>query len=280
VGKLFNLVDDGKANNSHLHAVLSVMCLIFISFQHHPEYPLIIAANRDEFYARRTAAAAFWEDQPGLLAGRDLEAGGTWMGVTKTGRISMVTNYRDLRNLKTSAPSRGHLVSRFLETAIAPGDYLAAVEERGSAYNGFNLIVGDASQLWYLSNYGSGVRKLKPGFYGLSNHLLDSPWPKVTRGKAMLAPVLAKPGIRPDDLMDVLLDEVLALDNELPDTGIGMERERALSSMFIKAGNYGSRSTTVVLVDKAGNLTFAERVYDTTTFQFVMNEFHFKIQPA
>ena len=253
------------------------MCLIFISFQHHKDFPLIVAANRDEFYARKTAAAGHWEDHPNILAGRDLEAGGTWMGVTKTGRISMLTNYRDLKNLKTVAPSRGHLVSEFLETQQSPSGYLQAVEKKSAAYNGFNLIVGDPKELWYYSNYGDSIQQLKPGFYGLSNHLLDTPWPKVLRGKQKIAPVLEKSGIRHDDLMDVLFDDVLALDNDLPDTGIGLERERALSSMFIKAGNYGSRSTTVVLVDKEGNLTFAERVYDTSTFNYELREFHFKI---
>jgi uncharacterized protein with NRDE domain len=253
------------------------MCLIFISFKQHPTFPLIIAANRDEFYARRTAAAAFWEDHPNILAGRDLEAGGTWMGITKGGRLSLITNYRDLKNLKTSAPSRGHLVSRYLEQDESPDQYLRAVESVGDRYNGFNLIVGSVNDLWYFSNYAAGIQQLKPGFYGLSNHLLDSPWPKVRRGKEKLKPILAQIGIRPDDLMDILLDDVLAIDSELPDTGIGLERERALSSMFIKAGNYGSRSTTVVLVDKSGNLTFAERVYNTTTFKYEQQEFHLKI---
>jgi uncharacterized protein with NRDE domain len=253
------------------------MCLIFISFHQHPKFPLIVAANRDEFYARRTAAAEFWEDHPNILGGRDLEAGGTWMGVTKSGRISMLTNYRDLKTLKTSAPSRGHLVSGFLEANEKPEAYLQAVEKRGAEYNGFNLVVGDVNELWYYSNFAEGIQSITPGLHGLSNHLLDTPWPKVKRGRGRLEPVLAAPNIMPDDLMEILLDDVLAIDNELPDTGIGLERERALSSMFIKAGNYGSRCTTVVLVDNDNNLTFAERVYDTTAFNYTLKEFHFKI---
>jgi uncharacterized protein with NRDE domain len=253
------------------------MCLIFISFHQHPRFPLIVAANRDEFYARRTAAAEFWKDQPEILAGRDLEAGGTWMGVTKAGRISMLTNYRDLKGLKSEAPSRGHLVSGFLETTASPEPYLLDVEKKAQAYNGFNLVVGDANELWYYSNYAKGVRPVTPGFHGLSNHLLDTPWPKVRRGMERLEPVLAKLIVKPDELMDILLDDVLAIDNDLPDTGIGLERERQLSSMFIKAGNYGSRSTTIVLVDNAHNLTFAERVYNTSTFNYELKEFHFKI---
>ena len=253
------------------------MCLIFISFKYHPTYKLIVAANRDEFYARRTAPAAYWEDSPSVLGGRDLEAGGTWMGMSQSGRISMLTNYRDLKGLKTDAPSRGHLVSRYLETEIRPEQYIRNVEKDGAAFNGFNIVIGDTRELWYCSNYSNGIRQLEPGLYGLSNHLLDSPWPKVVRGKQKIAPLLARRELKPDDLMDALFDDALAPDEQLPDTGIGLERERALSSMFIKAGNYGSRCTTVVLVDQSDHVTFAERVYDTVTFRYQSQEFHFQI---
>ena len=253
------------------------MCLIFLSFKQHPTYKLIVAANRDEFYARRTAPAKYWDDFPNVLAGRDLEAGGTWMGVSKAGRISLLTNYRDLRNLKKDAPSRGHLVSRFLETEAHTEQYMKNIERDGAAFNGFNLIAGDSNELWYCSNYTPGIRKLTPGLYGLSNHLLDAPWPKVVRGKQKLQPILTKPILSPDELMDLLFDDVLALDNELPDTGLELDRERALSSMFIKAGNYGSRCTTIVLIDNSDHLTFAERVYDTTSFKYQTQEFHFNI---
>jgi len=253
------------------------MCLIFISVNNHPTYKLIVVANRDEFYARPTLPAGFWKDFPSVLAGRDLEAGGTWMGVTRSGRICMLTNYRDLTHLKTSAPSRGHLVSRYLETEPSPELYVTSARRGGAAFNGFNLIAGDTSELWYCSNYAPGVQQLSPGLYGLSNHLLDSPWPKVVKGKQALLPLLARPVVKPADLMDALFDDRPAHDEQLPDTGIGLERERALSPMFIKAGDYGSRCTTVVLVDRADHLTFEERVYNTTTFGYESREFQFQI---
>lgn len=254
------------------------MCLIFISFKQHPTYKLIVAANRDEFYARETAPAKYWDDAPNILAGRDLVAGGTWMGMTKSGRISLLTNYRDVRNIKPDAPSRGHLVSRYLETNTPPEQYLKNIQPDSKAFNGFNLIVGDTDRLLYYSNYQDKITKLQPGLFGLSNHLLDSPWPKVVRGKQKLGPFLTRPTLSADDLMEVLFDDVVALDTELPDTGLAPERERALSSMFIKAGNYGSRSTSVVLADYAGHVTFAERVYDTSTFSYKTSEFHFNIK--
>lgn len=255
------------------------MCLIFVSLKQHPLYKLIVAANRDEFYERKTAPASYWDEFPDVLAGRDLEAGGTWLGMTKSGRISMLTNYRDLKNLKPHAPSRGHLVSRYLETETGPEQYLTNIMKEGQAFNGFNLIVGSSEELWYCSNYAEGIIRLSPGLHGLSNHLLDSPWPKVERGKQKLGPLLTRPLLKPDDLMEALFDDIVALDDQLPDTGIGLERERALSSMFIKAGNYGSRSTTVVLVDNSDHVTFAERVYDTASFTYESREFHFDIKP-
>ncbi len=176
------------------------MCLIFTAINYHPVYKLIIAANRDEFYARKTAAANYWTDYPNVLGGRDLEAGGTWMGMTKGGKISMLTNYRDPLHIKSNAPSRGFLVADFLEKNVDPASYLKAIEP--SKYNGFNLIMGDVDNLWYVSNYKEGITKLENGLYGLSNHLLDTPWPKVVRGKKKLAPILGKSNITSEELMN------------------------------------------------------------------------------
>ncbi|MCA6396615.1 MAG: NRDE family protein, partial [Cytophagales bacterium] len=159
------------------------MCLIFFAVQQHPNYNLVIAANRDEFYSRKTAPAAFWQEQPNILGGRDLEAKGTWMAMTKTGRISMVTNYRDPHNINPIAPSRGQLVSDYLAGEMDPSFYLKKIEQVGKAYNGFNLIVGNSSDLYYYSNYSGSPTKIEQGIHGLSNHLLDTPWPKVERGK-------------------------------------------------------------------------------------------------
>lgn len=251
------------------------MCLIFISIKQHPTYKLILAANRDEFYSRKTAAAHFWEEHPHILGGRDLEASGSWLAMTKSGSISMLTNYRDVANLKSIAPSRGQLVSDYLVNQPAPDQYLKSIEPVGQQYNGFNLVVGSVDELWYYSNYREGVSKLEPGFYGLSNHLLETPWPKVTRGKEKLAPILKQQTIQPDQLFEILLDDQRADDSHLPQTGLPLDRERALSSMFIKTENYGSRCSTVILVDQNNQVHFTERVYNTETFQFTTQSFQF-----
>ncbi|MCU0420573.1 MAG: NRDE family protein [Cyclobacteriaceae bacterium] len=254
------------------------MCLIFLSLRQNPQYPLVIVANRDEFYARHTAPADFWQDSPHVLAGRDLEAGGTWMGVAKSGRLALVTNYRDPNHINPHAPSRGHLVADFLQQPVTPDQYVAAVEKKKSLYNGFNLIVGDANGLSYLSNYGRGTERLSPGFYGLSNHLLDTPWPKVQRGKTVLQERVLHEVMPTQQLLDAMADEAVASDADLPDTGIGLERERALSAMFIKTPNYGTRCSTVVTLDRHRVLTFTERVFDVRTFAYETRTFSFSIE--
>ncbi len=254
------------------------MCLIFLSINSHPIYKLIIAANRDEFYNRQTAPADFWKDQPQILGGRDLEAHGTWMAMTKSGRIGMVTNYRDPKNINPQAPSRGHLVSDFLENQIDPSNYLKQINNNGKSYNGYNLVVGSPDSLWYFSNYQNEIKRLSIGLYGLSNHLLDTPWPKVARGKAKFKAIIDSNKISALTLFDFMYDTEQATDDKLPETGIGMERERALSSMFIKTLGYGTRCSTVVLIDHQDNVEFTERVYDLTTFQFTDRSYRFKIE--
>jgi uncharacterized protein with NRDE domain len=253
------------------------MCLIFFAINQHPAYKLIIAANRDEFYHRKTASANFWEDHPNILGGRDLEASGTWMAMTKKGKLSMVTNYRDFHNLKSQAPSRGQLVTDFLVNEDPPEKYLNKVAERASEYNGFNLLTGDTNELWYFSNYQKGIKKLQAGVYGLSNHLLDTPWPKVQRGKEKFNAVIKNSAVEADALFDLLYDEQRAEDQLLPNTGIGLERERALSSMFIKTNGYGTRCSTVIMVSHHNDVLFSERVYELDTFAHRTSEFHFTI---
>lgn len=253
------------------------MCLVFISINNHPNYKLIVAANRDEFYQRQTSAAHFWADKPDILAGRDLVERGTWMGVNKKGKISMVTNYRDLSNLKEKAPSRGQLVSDYLQNGTRPDQYLKEIEASANLYNGFNLIVGTPDELWYLSNYKQGIEKIHPGFYGISNHLLETPWPKVIRGKELVKPLIEKETIDVDAVFSALQDEKTSADDQLPKTGLDYEREKAVSSIFIKSPNYGSRSSTVVLVEKSGNIQFHERVYDLKTFEFTTTHHRFSI---
>jgi uncharacterized protein with NRDE domain len=253
------------------------MCLIFISLNNHPDYKLIVAGNRDEFYKRKTSPAHFWDDHPHIVAGRDLEAGGTWLGMSKNGKISMVTNYRDLRNLKQVAPSRGHLVSEYLLNGDQPGEYLNNVARKGSAYNGFNLIAGWPDELHYYSNYKAGVERIPEGVHGLSNHLLNTPWPKVERGIQKFRAIVQSPGIDPEKLLDALYDDQVAGDSQLPDTGVGLEWERMLSPMFIKSPDYGSRCSTVILVDRNNEVLFSERVYDLQTFENTTQTFEFTI---
>jgi uncharacterized protein with NRDE domain len=252
------------------------MCLIFISLKEHHQYKLIIAANRDEFYNRQTAPASFWKDHPDILGGRDLEAGGTWLGVSRQGKIGMITNYRDPKNIDPKAPSRGHLVTNYLNSKARPEQYLSVLEPRAKQYNGFSLMVGNTDELWYLSNYREGIEQLTPGLHGLSNHLLDSPWPKVETGKKIMNEIL-KRSFTPRDLFHLLFNDTVAADELLPDTGVGLERERALSSMFIKSPGYGTRCSTIVLVDHKDNIVFAERVYDLVSFNFSEKSFAFRV---
>ena len=254
------------------------MCLLFLSIDNHPNYKLILAGNRDEFYSRKTAPAQIWHDNENILGGRDLEAGGTWLAMTRQGRIAMVTNYRDPQNINPNAPSRGHLVSDFLSSEKSPGEYLHHISTNGKRYNGFNLIVGDKNNLWYYSNYRADIENLGPGFYGLSNHLLETAWPKVVRGKERIKPLISEPEIDPEKLLDTLYDDKVAPDELLPSTGLSKDRERALSSMFIKSEGYGSRCSTVVLIHKNGQVSFTERVYDTLTFRYTTASFKFELQ--
>lgn len=253
------------------------MCLILFS-NNHPDYKLIIAANRDEFYNRPTKKADFWADQPGMLAGKDVEAGGTWMGITTKGRISMLTNYRDLSRIKENAPSRGHLVSDFLTGEKNANIYLTEVERNGDNYNGFNLICGTPDELWYYGNYQKGVHQVSSAVHGLSNAVLNTSWPKVEKGKRKLTELLNREPITTEGLFSVLLDDHQAKDNALPDTGVGLEKERVLSPMFIKSPGYGSRCSTAILIDKTNKVTFAERTYDPTDYTYDTVEYSFLIE--
>jgi uncharacterized protein with NRDE domain len=260
-------------------SIFTAMCLILLALNYHPKYKMIIATNRDEFYNRKTAPAEFWKDHPDVLAGRDLEAMGTWLGVTRTGRLAMLTNFRDPKNINPAAPSRGKLVSDFLVNGGDAQIYVNEVSRNGKAYNGFNLITGTVDELWYYSNYGREAQQITDGLHGLSNHLLDTPWPKVVRGKEKLAAHLLMPEPEVETFFKVLYDEDVAPDNTLPNTGLPLEHERALSSMFIKTNGYGSRCTTVIMVDRANNVFFSERVYNTETFQHSTQTFRFTVSP-
>ena len=234
------------------------MCLILIAYDAHAEFPLVVVANRDEYYQRPTARAEFWQDHPHILAGRDLECMGTWLGVTRAGRFAALTNFRDPSERKTDAPSRGHLVSDFLASDQEPREYLGNVAIVAPRYNGFNLLAGDVDGVFYLSSRTRSVQLVPPGIHGLSNHLLDTPWPKVERGKQRLKAALAGE-FDVEALMDLLQDREPATVGELPDTGIGAEMERVLSPALIVSPQYGTRASTAVVFGEDGSVSFAER---------------------
>ena len=237
------------------------MCILFIAYRKHPRHPLIVLANRDEFYDRPTAPAARWEEHPQVTAGRDLVAGGTWLGIADGGRFAAVTNYRDPQR-PPGTVSRGRLVADFLIGDEPAGDYLERIDEQAGNFSAFNLVVGDPGSLYYFSNAGGQRPKsLGPGVYGLSNHLLDTPWPKVSSGLAAFERLIAEDEIRMEDAFRLLADETLAADEELPKTGVGIEKERLLSSIFIRSPIYGTRSSTLVLADADGDLKLEERVF-------------------
>ena len=224
------------------------MCLVIVGHQQHPHWPLLVAANRDEFHARATAPSAFWGEHTGMLAGRDLEAGGTWMGVTRDGRFAAVTNFRDPARTAPAPRSRGELPVNFLLGNYAPLDYLRAVEPRMADYAGFNLLVGDGRTLCYLGNDSTGgPQTLAPGIYGLSNARLDTPWPKVQLGKNTLATLLNDEGLTHDSLATAVSDRALAAPEALSDHGLHGDMDVLLSAQFISAGSYGTRSTTTIL---------------------------------
>lgn len=256
------------------------MCLIIFSYKMHPKYPLVLAANRDEYYERPTASAAFWDDEPYLLAGRDLREGGTWLGVTKKGRIAALTNYRNPPHLKEGAPSRGLLVSNYLRSQEEPLAYLLKLTAEADQYNGFSMIVGDAKRLYYASNWGCTI-ELMPGLYGLSNRLLDTPWPKVQKGKAALDAILSRTNDPdPDDIFQFLSDRTVSPDTDLPDTGVNRDWERILSAIFINSPGYGTRSSTVIMVDKHNNMTFIEKSFAGENSEcWLTTKFKFKLNP-
>ncbi len=245
------------------------MCLAVIAWQSHPDYPLVLAANRDEFYARSTRPASWWGQSVELLAGRDEEAGGTWLGIARTGRIALLTNVRAPSERNPHAPSRGAIVVSALQSVQPTGEWLRAQAPKMQAFNGFNLLVAEPApvargtpRLVYFTNRRrTGPRLLAPGIYGLSNSFLDTPWPKVVRAVTGFACTLAS-RVDADALLALMADRQSVRDSELPSTGVPLDWERALAPIQIRANGYGTRSTTIVTVRRDGVVNFIERSFE------------------
>ena len=241
------------------------MCLIVCAYNCHPGYLLILGANRDEYRDRPAEQARFWPDAPHILAGRDLQGGGTWLGITTDGKLAAITNYRDPHQQVVEPPSRGTLPADFLKNQdITIEKFQCALNRDGQLYDGFNLLYGSARDLHYFTNRGGSSGPIPPGIHGLSNHLLDTRWPKVSAARSRLKTILQGKHIEPEQIFAVLSDSAPFAYRVLPDTGIGPERERLLSPIFIPDEGYGTRSTTVLIIDRSGCVTFSERTFDLT----------------
>ena len=238
------------------------MCLVLIAWRVHPQFPCLIAANRDEFHARPAVPAQWWSDDSQILAGRDQLAGGTWLGITRAGRFAALTNYRDPEQRRADAPSRGALVTSILQSTASTAQILTHLRAVGADFNGFNVIFSDGLQLGIYESVRDAGRKLGPGLYGLSNHLLDTPWPKVSISKSRLAAAMCDM-TDTEQILALLRDDKPTLDSRLPSTGVSLEWERLLSSAFVRAPEYGTRCSTIVRLDQRGRACFDEWSWDS-----------------
>lgn len=258
------------------------MCLVVVALDAHPRYSLVIAANRDEYHARAARTAQWGEDAPfaDVLAGRDLEAGGTWLGVRRDGRWALLTNVRDgHRNHNPAAPSRGDLVPAVLNDRQVPALALTELMRAAGTYNGFNLVAGDGSSATWVSNRTADTRTVVAGVHGLSNALLDTPWPKVVQTRGAIAAWAARDVADLDPVFAALSDRTRAPDTALPATGVSLEWERLLSAPFIVSQDYGTRCSTVLVVDRNGAARFIERSYDASGKDIGEADFAFDVVP-
>lgn len=255
------------------------MCILFIAVDQHPDYPLIIAANRDEFHARLTQQSHFWESQSQMLAGKDLQAGGTWLGVSTNGNIAALTNIRAPSKDRFDAMTRGELVVNALNFQGPWSLHTQTLEKTANDYNGFNLVYGQWQELYVFNSHSKKYQALTKGVYGLSNAQLNTPWPKTQQGTHALKELCqSEQPIVTERLFAILSDPTQAIDDDLPDTGIAKPWEKMLSSIFIKSPDYGTRCSTVITIDRHCNLNWEERSYDpaghvtdTQTHSFVVN---------
>lgn len=241
------------------------MCLINFQFQQHPQYKLILIANRDEEYSRPTEPAHFWKDEPDLLAGRDLRHMGTWLGITRSGRFSAITNFRT-RTFPAATDakiSRGRIVQNYLTGLLPPEEFLKQLRQNRSKYEGFNLLAGDQNVIFHYNNNFDEITKIPAGIHGLSNATLNTPWPKLKGSKNDFAKqVVQEAPLDPESLFLIFSDQTEAPDQSLPQTGLPIELERVLSSRFIQTDDYGTVSSTILLIDQQDQATFIERRFD------------------
>ena len=233
------------------------MCLILFAWQQHPDYPLIVIANRDEYYARPSRDAHWWEDGD-VFAGRDLEAGGTWLGVNRRGRFAAVTNVREAGGMPPGKRTRGDLTRDYLAGKDSAEAYLQTLCSRDQDYAGFNLLLGDGDNLWFFSNRERRIQRIEAGVYGISNGRFDEAWPKLKSGREELA-ALINEEIDHRQLMEILTDHRIAEDHQLPSTGVALDIERLLSSRFIRSPDYGTRACSVVTFARTGCVAFSEQ---------------------
>ena len=255
------------------------MCLILFALEAHPLYKLVLIANRDEFYHRPSLPAHFWEENKDILAGKDLEKGGTWLGITKKGKFAAITNYRDPKNIRKDAPSRGELTASYLNGTSNPLKTMFQVQFKAQQYNGFNLLLGDPEDLFYYSNYSKSIQKIAQGIHGLSNHLLNTYWHKVSLGKEKLENYLKNHSeLEVEELFTLLEDESKPEEEKhIQQTGLSVEQEKMLSSMFIRSPDYGTCSSSVLLWDTNNQITFAEKVFKAGKATQTQ-EFHFELE--
>lgn len=256
------------------------MCILFIAIKQHPLYPLIIAANRDEFHARPTQTSHFWPHH-NMLAGKDLTAGGTWMGISKRGDLAALTNIRAPGKERKDAVSRGELVSNFLQNISKNDYYLSTLQNSHLQYNGYNLLFGNVTNLQVYNSFDNSCFALEKGVYGLSNASLDSPWPKLDMGKSALAQYCQHVNnVNKEHLFELLGNSAPAADEDLPDTGIPIEWEKMLSSIFITSPDYGTRSSTVLLIDNEQQVYWEERTFNAAAEHTSTNVHKFTIDPT
>ncbi|REL37615.1 NRDE family protein [Rhodohalobacter sp. SW132] len=257
------------------------MCLIVFSYKNHPRYPLILAGNRDEFYERPTQKAHFWENEPTILAGKDLKAGGTWLGLSKRGTLAALTNYRDFKTARESHQSRGILIPRFLTNDENPESTLQRFLQQREDFDGYNLLAGSVSRLYYLTNIRGIYHPIEPGIHGLSNAFLDTPWPKVEHAKAMFRESISSEEPDKEAIFRMLKNDKKYPAAHLPDTGLSPEMERAVSPLFIRTSDYGTRCSTLLMVDTNHNVTFIERTYPSGREENMSEvRYEFKAEPG